>query len=223
MRRALLAVAGLLVVVLIVGQIVLPRVAARRLRAGLERHGSDVRVQVEAMPAIKLLWHRADRVTVRVGHLRPGGSGSGTSLPDLLADTKAADRLDVSVALLDARQLRIHDVGLRKKGNTLVAHVRVTAAAIDAALPPRLRISARQIAPDRLAVSGGTRVFGRQFAGRALILIDGRGRIVLRPDGIPLASLVTVPVFSDDRVAVDGMTTSSTGDGFAATVRGHLR
>jgi hypothetical protein len=101
--------------------------------------------------------------------------------------------------------------------------VRVTTAAIDGALPRRLRVSARQLAPDRLAVSGRTSAFGRRLAGRALILIDGRGRIVLRPDGIPLASLVTVPVFSDDRVAVDGLTTTQTADGFTATVRGHLR
>jgi hypothetical protein len=162
-------------------------------------------------------------VTVSVGHLRPGGSRSGKSLADLLADTKAADRLDVRVGILDARRLRVHDAGLQKKGNALVARVRVTAVAIDHALPPRLRISARQVAPDRLAVSGGTRVFGRRLAGRALILIDGRGRIVLRPDGVPLASLISVPVFSDDRVAVDALTTSPTGDGFTATVRGHLR
>jgi hypothetical protein len=223
MRRVLLAGVGLLVIVLAAAQIVLPGMAARRLRAGLERNGSDVRVRVEALPAIKLLWHRADRVTVRVGHLRPGGSPSGKSLPELLAETKAADRLDVRVAVLDVRRLRVQDAGLEKKGNTLVARVRVTAAAINRALPPRLRISARQLAPDRLAVSGRTSVFGRELAGGALILIDGRGRIVLRPDGVPLGSLISVPVFSDDRVAVDGLSTSPTGDGFTATVRGHLR
>jgi hypothetical protein len=223
MRRALLAVVGLLVVVLVAAQIVLPRVAAQRLRTSLERHGSDVQVRVEALPAIKLLWHRADRVTVHVGYLRPGGSGSGKSLPDLLADTKAVDRLDVGVGVLDAGRLRVHDVGFQKTGNTLVAHVRVTAAALNDALPSQLRISARQVAPDRLAVSGRTSVFGQSLAGRALILIDGRGRIVLRPDGVPFASLVSVPVFSDSRVAVDGLSTSPTGDGFTATVRGHLR
>jgi hypothetical protein len=223
MRGALLAVAGVVVVILIAAQFLLPGVAARRLRDDLDRHGSDVRVHVEALPAIKLLWHRADRVTVRVGHLASGPPGSGQSLPDLLASTKAADRLDVRVGVLDARLLRVHDAGLQKRGNTLVAHVRLTAAAVDAALPRRLHVSARQVAPDRLAVSGLTSVFGRRIDGRALVLIDGRGRVVLRPDGIPLASLVTVPVFSDDRVAVDGLATSRTGDGFAATVRGHLR
>jgi hypothetical protein len=223
MRRALLAVAGLVAVVLIVAQVVLPGVAARRLRDDLARHGSDVRVSVAATPAIKLLWHHADRVTVRVAHLRPGGSGSGTSLPDMLADTKAVGRLDVRIDRLDVQKLQVHEAGLKKHGNALVAHVRVTTASIDHALPRRLRFSARQVAPDRLAVSGRTSVFGRRLAGRALIVIDGRGRIVLRPDGIPLGSLVSVPVFSDDRVAVDGLTTTQTADGFSATVRGHLR
>jgi hypothetical protein len=223
MRRALLAVVGLVAVVLIAAQIVLPRVAAQRLRDDLARHGSDVRVSVAATPAIKLLWHRADRVTVHVGHLRPGGSGSGKSLADMLADTNATDRLDVRVDLLDAQRLQVHDAGLQKNGNSLIAHVGVTTAAIDDALPSRLQISARQVAPDRLSVSGRTSVFGRLLAGRALILIDDRGRIILRPDGIPLASLISVPVFSDDRVAVDGMTTTQTADGITATVRGHLR
>ncbi|MDX6727465.1 MAG: hypothetical protein QOK49_2270 [Baekduia sp.] len=223
MRRALLVLAGLVVVVLVVGQIVLPRVAAQRLRSGLEQHGSDVQVHVEAMPAIKLLWHKADRVTVRVGHLRPGGSGSGKSLPDLLASTKATGDLDVQVAVLDAQRLTVHDAGLHKTGNALVAHVRVTNAAVDQALPPRLRVSAQQVAPDRLEVRGLTHVFGRQLSGRAMILIDDRGRVVLRPEGVPLASFISVPVFSDDRVAVDGLSTSQDGDGFTATVRGHLR
>ena len=223
MARVLLAVAGIVVVVLIAAQLVLPGVAARHLRDDLDRRSSDVTVSVKAVPAIKLLWHRADRVTVRVGHLASGGPGSGQSLPDLLASTKDANRLDVRVDALDTRRLSVRDVGLQKRGDKLVAHVRVTTAALDAALPPRLRVSARQVAPDRLAVSGLTSVFGRRIDGRALVLIDDRGRVVLRPDGIPLASLVTVPLFSDDRVAVDGLATSRTGDGFAATVKGHLR
>jgi hypothetical protein len=223
MRRALLAVAGVVVVVVVVAQFVLPGVAARHLRSDLDRRGSDVRVSVAALPAIKLLWHRADRVTVDIGRLTSGGTGSGQSLPDLLASTKDAGKLDVHVGVLDTRLLTVHDVGLQKRGSALVAHARVTTAAVDAALPPRLRVSAQQVTPDELAVSGLTNVFGHRLDGGARVVIDDRGRVVLRPDGIPLAALVTVPVFADDRVAVDGMSTSRAGDGFSATVRGHLR
>jgi hypothetical protein len=223
MRAALLAVAGILVAALILGQVVLPGLAARRLRTDLERHGSAVSVRVEAFPAIKLLWRRADRVSVNVGHLRPGGSGSGQSLPDLLASTKATGKLDVRVGILDTRRLRIEDTRLHKDGNALVARVRMTMAAVNAALPPRLRVSARQVAPDELSVRGLTSVFGRRLGGGARILVDDRGRILLRPEGVPLASLISVPVFSDDRVAVDGFTASQDGDGFAVTARGHLR
>jgi hypothetical protein len=224
MRRAPLAVASVLAVVLVVGQFVLPGVAARRLRSDLERHGSDVSVRVKAVPAVKLLWHAADDVTVRVGHYRTGGaSKSSASLPELLASTKATDQLDVRVGVLEDRRLTLHDVRLRKNGDTLVGQVRMTQPDVDAALPAKLHLAGRQAAPNQLRVTGRTSVFGRRLAGGAVILVDDEGRIVLRPAGVPLASFVTVPVFSDDRVAVDAITAARAAGGFAVTARGHLR
>lgn len=223
MRRALLAVVGVLAVVLVVAQFVLPGLAARRLRSDLERHGSDVSVHVEAVPAVKLLWHAADHVTVSVGHYRPGPSKSGTSLPDLLASTKATGELDVHVGVLEDRRLRMHDVRLQKDGDSLVGQVRVTQPDVNAALPAKLHLTGHQRAPDQLSVTGRTSVFGRRLAGGAVILVDDKGRIVLRPEGVPFASFVTVPVFADDRVAVDAITAAPAAGGFAVTARGHLR
>lgn len=37
-----------------------------------------------------------------------------------------------------------------------------------------------------------------------LHLVDDDGRVVLRPEGIPLASLVAVPIFSDERAPTPG-------------------
>lgn len=52
MRRALLAVAGILLAALIAAQLVLPGMAEDRLRSDLERQGSDVTVSVSAFPAV---------------------------------------------------------------------------------------------------------------------------------------------------------------------------
>jgi hypothetical protein len=222
MRRGLLAVAGVLVAVLIVGQLVLPGLAARRLRSDLQRHGSRVRVEVSAFPAVKLLWHRADRVTVSVADYRSGAAGSGASLPDLLARTKSTGALDVHVRVLNHELLRMQDVRLRKDGDALVGQVLLRRSDVDAALPPQLRLRGRSTS-DGLSVGGVTSVFGRHVAARARILVDGQGRLVLRPEGNPLASLVSVPIFSDERVAVDAVGARATPDGFAVTARGHLR
>jgi hypothetical protein len=222
MRRVLLTVAGLLVVVLVAAQLVLPGLAERRLRSDLEAGGSRVHVAVKAFPAVKLLFKRADRVTVDVTDYSSGGEGEGTSLPDLLARTKAVGELDVHVRVLEDKLLRMQDVRLRKDGDTLVADVALRTVDVDAALPARLRVTGGSDA-EGLSVAGVTSVFGSEVRAQAQILVDEEGRIVLRPQGIPLASLVTVPIFSDERIAVDAIGARPTADGFAVTARGHLR
>jgi hypothetical protein len=222
MRRAVLA-AGVLVALLVVAQLLLPRIAARKLTSDLERHGGNVHVDVAAFPAVKLLWHKADRVTVTVDHYRPGPPRSGSSLADQLAGTKDTAKLDVRVGVLNDRLLRMHDISLRKDGDVLVGEVRLRRGDVNAALPPQLHLTGRAAAGQEISVAGVTSVFGRRLSGSARILVDARGRIVLKPDGFPLASLVTVPLFADDRVAVDTIDARPTAGGFTVTARGHLR
>jgi hypothetical protein len=66
------------VVALVVAQLVLPGIAAQRLRDRLSRSGRVLEVTVQAFPAIELLWHQADRVVVHVTNFRatPGHLGS---------------------------------------------------------------------------------------------------------------------------------------------------
>ena len=222
MRRALLLTAGLVALALVAAQLMLPGLAERRLRSDLEPNGSRVRVDVEAFPAIKLLWQRADRVAVEVSDFTSGGdTGQSGSLADLLARTKATDELDVHVDVLADRRLRMQDVRLRKDGDALVADVALRTADVDAALPARLRVTGSDA--EGITVAGVTSVFGAQLRARARVLADDEGRIVLRPEGIPLASLVTVPVFSDARIAAEAISARPTSDGFAVSARGRLR
>ncbi len=222
MRRILLVAAGIVIVVLIASQLLLPGIAASQLRSELEANGSNVDVEVKAFPALKLLFKRADRVTVDVSDYNSGGEGEGTSIADLLARTKAVGELDVHVRVLEDRLLRIQDVRLRKEGDTLVADVALRTVDVDAALPANLRVTGGSD-DEGISVAGVTSVFGSEISAQAKILVDDEGRIVLRPEGIPLASLVTVPVFSDERIAVETIGARPTADGFAVTARGRLR
>jgi hypothetical protein len=222
MRRAVIAVVGGVVVILIVAQLLLPGFAARHLASDLKRRGTGVYVEVSALPAVKLLWHRADKVTVDVADYRSGGPHAGTSLPELLARTKAVGELNVHVGVLNERLLKMHDVSLHKEGDTLVGRVRLIRGEVDDALPPKLHVAAHAPADNQLAVSGRTSVFGRDISGGARIAVD-KGRVVLSPDGVPFASLVKVTIFSDARVSVDGLSARSAPDGFVITARGHLR
>ncbi|HEX6389257.1 MAG TPA: hypothetical protein VFZ89_07420 [Solirubrobacteraceae bacterium] len=221
MRRALLIAVVVLVVLLVVAQLLLPGVAERQLASDLERSGSQVHVKVAAFPAVKLLFKRADRVEVKLSEYRSTGTGEATSLSDLLARTEATNELDVHVDVLEDRLLRMQDVRLRKDGDTLIADVALRTADLDAALPARLRVTGSDA--DGITVAGETSVFGTDVRAQARILADDEGRIVLRPEGFPLLSLVTVPVFSDHAIAVEAISARPTPDGFAVTARGRLR
>ncbi len=222
MRRVLLLTAGLIVVALVAAQLALPGLAERRLRSDLEPNGSRVRVDVEAFPAIKLLWQRADRVAVEVADYTSGDAGESGSLADLLARTKATNELDVHVDVLADRLLRMQDVRLRKDGDVLIAEVALRTADVDAALPARLRVTGSDA--EGITVAGVTSVFGAEVRAEARVLADDEGRIVLRPEGVPLlGSLVTVPVFSDERIAAEAISARPTPDGFAVSARGRLR
>ena len=65
-------------------------------------------------------------------------------------------------------------------------------------------------------------MFGRDVSGRAKVSLD-KGKIVISPLDIPFGSLVSYPVFSDERVSVDAIDALATEAGFQLTARGHLR
>ena len=84
-RLIALAALGLVVIVLGVGQLVLPGIAERRVREQLSPSGQVLSVQVSAFPAVELLWHRADRVVIRLGRYRPASlGGEGTTAAPIL-------------------------------------------------------------------------------------------------------------------------------------------
>ena len=77
--------------------------------------------------------------------------------------------------------------------------------------------------PNGLAVAGSTDVFGELIEAEANIFADDDGNLVLEPSDDLLGDLVSVPIFEDDRVAVDSISARNSGDGYVVTARGHLR
>ena len=74
------AIVVTIVLALVIAQLVLPGIAARQLRDRLSRSGTVEQVEVDAFPAIELLWGHADSVVVRLGRYRSGSSEIGNSL-----------------------------------------------------------------------------------------------------------------------------------------------
>lgn len=72
MLAVLIALAAALLLVAAAVQIVLPLLAARRIRARLVEYGGEARVRVRAMPATRLLHNAGDRIEVRGSGLEIG-------------------------------------------------------------------------------------------------------------------------------------------------------
>jgi FHA domain len=204
-----------------VAQLVLPGVAEQRLRSDLARFGAVRRVHIESVPAIKLLWHRADRVEVAIDSYRSGSSGH-SSLADFLSRTRDAGKLDVSVGVLQAQLVTLHEVRLHKQGNVLIGQARLTQHDLSAALPAFVDLRPVSASENGIVAQVSASVLGRRVGVRIAVLADS-GRVVVRPEGLPFGSLATITVFDDPRVYVESLGAELHGQDYLLTARASLR
>jgi hypothetical protein len=220
-RRALLAAGALtLLIAAIVAQFVLPGVAEDSLRSDLSRYGPVGQVKVESFPAVKLLWHKADRVDVSMDTYRsePGGHGS---LAGFLSDTRSTGRLNARVGTVAAQLVTLHGVELHKDGDALVGRAELTQRDLSNALPSFVGLRPVEATQNGILVSASGTVLGKTARVGLRVLAD-KGRVVVQPD-VPLGSLATIKVFNDPRVYVDSLGAELRGDRYFLTARAHLR
>ncbi len=211
-RLAAMAVAGLVVVVLIVAQLVLPGIAGQRLRDRLARSGRVLEVEVSAFPAIELLWHRADSVVVRMATYR----ATPAALPGTLDQAGNVGSLRASAQTFHDGLLTLHDASLVKQGDRLTGRAVVAEADLRAAVPFLSSITPVASADGALTLRGSARLLGLSATVDATVSARD-GTLVVAPD-VPFGGLATVTVFSDPRIRVQGVSASPAPGGFA--VRG---
>ncbi len=217
MRRIItLASAGVVVVVLVIAQLVLPGIAAQRIRDRLARSGTVVSVQVDAFPAIKLLWHRADRVVVRLARYR-SSTGNLSSLLDQAGDVGS---LDASATELDTGLLTLRDATLSKRGKQLTGSATVTEADLRAAVPFLDAVQPVASSDGRLVMRGTATLLGVTASVDATVAAVN-GALVVQPD-VPFGSLATVTVFSDPHLQVHSVSAAAAPGGFTVVARGRL-
>ncbi len=214
--RVALAIAAGLILVLVAAQLALPGIAEHRLRDRLERSGTVERVEISAFPAVKLLWHRADDVTVRMGRLR---TGSG-NFADLLVRTVDTDDLDASAEEQRILTLRLHDSRLRKRGDELTLSSTVDDADLRAALPPGFDLRPVASGDGALVLEGSAELLGQRFQGRAVVAARN-GRLILAPD-VLFGGFLTVTLFADPRIEVLSVGARQRAGGFTLVARARL-
>jgi hypothetical protein len=216
MRRLTVVLSGFAVVVLIlaVAQVALPGIAADHIRDQLKKNGKVLEVDVSAFPAIELLWHQADSVTVKMASYR---SPSPSDLSNLLDESRDTGTLHASATVLTDGLLTLHNATLTKSGTTLTGTAEVHEADIQAAFGGFVQSVTPQVSSRNqlvLQVTGGIGPFSGTIDG--VVAAQG-GKLVA---GIPILGDLTL--FSDRNISVDRVGASSASGGFVVSVRGHL-
>jgi len=218
MRRIIaIATAGVVILVLVVAQLVLPGVAADRLRDRLSTSGNVISVEVHAFPAIKLLWNHADRVVVRMGRYRSAAS----TVADLLSQTSNVGSLDASAQEFTSGLLTVRNAALRKRGNQLVGTALVTESDLRRAVPILQSVVPVQSSDGRLTLRGTASLFGVTATVDAPVSASD-GKLIVAPD-VPFGGFATLTVFSNPHVEVQSVGATPAPGGFRVTATGTLR
>jgi hypothetical protein len=210
MRRLIaLGVVAVAVIVLIVAQLVLPGVAAQRLRDRLAHSGQVLSVEVKAFPAIELLWHHADNVVIRLGRYRAPAPGN---LGNTIRQAGDAASVDASAREFDDGLVRLHNAKLVKRGNELSAQAAVTEADLRSALPILSSVTPVASADSGLTLRGTATVLGVSVTADATVAAQD-GRLVVAPN-VPFGGLATITLFSNPGISVQSVGASPDAGGF---------
>jgi len=215
-RRLALLLAGGVVFVLVIAQLFLPGIAEQRLRDRLSRSGRVLKVEVDAFPAIELLWHHADKVVVRLASYRsnPGHLGS------TLDEAAGVGRLDATATELDTGLVTLHDAELSKRGDQLSGTARVTEADLRSSMPILENVQPVASGDGTLTLRGTATLLGLTSTIDATLRSQA-GRLIVQPD-VPFGALATLTLFSDPHVAVESVGAASTANGFTVQAQARL-
>jgi len=200
-------VVALPLLLVVLAQVFLPTLAARRVRDRVARYGTVRSVSVSAFPAVKLLWGKADTVNVSAGSL----SVQFSQIAALLWEAREASSMTVTAeaATLKAvpdlpNGLTVNDLRMEKHGPAIKASATLTQQQLGEALPSGFHVEPTASGGGQVEARASGGLFGIQASITALVK-PVEGRLVAEPQGFPLASLGTVTLFSDTRLKVDSV------------------
>jgi hypothetical protein len=198
--RLLLGAGLLVVVVLVLAQLVLPGIAADRIRSRVAKYGTVLSASVSAFPAVELLWGHADSASVKAGTLHT----TPHQTVKLLHDARNINTLTLDVNSVKQGPLQLHNVTLVKHGDAVVASASLAQAVVHTTLAGGLDLQPTTDGSGQLQV----RVTGGLFGITASItanVIAQDGALVVQPAG-GLLSLARITLFSDPLVSLQSLT-----------------
>jgi len=206
-RGIAVGVLGLLVILLIGAQLLLPGVAERRVRERVGRYGSVRSVHVSALPAIEMLWGKVDTMDVKTGRLRIALS----QMTNMVWSARQVDHLnlastgvDLTAGSLRSSGLLLRNVSFHKRGASLDGTGTLSESDLRAALPEGVAVQPVASGDGEIQVKASVPIFGVQTSVEGIVSAQA-GKLVVQPTGIPFANLATVTLFSDPRILVQSV------------------
>jgi hypothetical protein len=199
-RSHLLIVAGGLVVVAVLGQLLLPPIAGRVARGQL----SDDRAQVDikAFPAWKLVFGHVDELRVVTPTLRVDSD----DLTSLLRRAKQVDegRITIGTLTVDRIPIPLRDVQATLDGGRLEGSARISISELAAELPAGAELVPEPPHPDgqpRLRAS--IELLGAK--AEVPIVVRARDGVLEAAGDSGIASTIRIPLFANDALRIDGL------------------
>jgi hypothetical protein len=184
-------IAGGIVVLLVLLQLLLPRIAAQRMRSELARYGTVRSASISAFPAIELLWGEAQSATMSAADI----SMSPAQINQLLWKARGVQRIDLHAASVHIGSLTLNNATLRKRGSQLDMNGTLTEADLRASLPGSTGFALLGSNSEGVEM----RVKGNLFGVTTSVAVQLRaveGKLVAQPQGIPFAGLVKITLLS---------------------------
>jgi hypothetical protein len=201
--RLALGVALAVVVVLVLAQLLLPRIAASRVRARVGKYGTVRSVTVSAWPAVELLWGKADSVDVQAGSLRM----SPAQTAKLLGEARGVKRMSLAAESVTEGPLQLHDASFEKHGTALRAQASTSRADVSKALGEGVEVRLLSSHDGQVEVSASGGLFGVQASLDAVAQAQ-EGKLVVHPRGFLLEGL-KLTLIDNPRVYVEGVAASA--------------
>jgi len=215
-RRVLLGVGAAVLVLLVLGQLLLPSIAARVVRDKLGDPDADV--TVKAFPAWKMALGRVDSIDVSAGTVQR----SDTELADLLDRAKKVGRITSALREMTVGGVRLRDVRSRIEDGRLEASATVTIEDLQAMAPGGARLTVLPSGSGgepRFQVTVG--VLGIQQT-IDLAVTANEGRVEVAPDNA-LGAIFQLTVFQNERLWIESVRATSSGRAVRLDVTGSLR
>lgn len=201
--RIALGVLVAIVLVLVLAQLLLPGIAAERVRARVGKYGAVESVSVKAWPAVKLLWGSADSVTVRAKSLRM----SPQQTVKLLGEARGVKRMSLTAESVKEGPLQLQEASFQKHGDALRGQAQTTRADVGKALGEGIEVHLKSSHDGQVQVSASGGLFGVQTSIDAVARAQ-EGKLVVHPLGFLLEGL-KLTLIDNPRVYVEGVGASA--------------